>query len=108
MEDWTVRTFQLWKVGLKGKDNGAVLFVFVQDRKMRIEVGYGLEGALPDAIANRILADVIRPRLKNGDWDCAMSAAVTALLQAARGEYRGTGRTVADRQTRRINGLLPM
>src|SRR5512135_2889675 len=51
IEDYTVRVAQSWRVGQKGKDNGAVLFVFVQDRKMFIQVGYGLEGALPDALA---------------------------------------------------------
>src|SRR5688572_11359760 len=60
LEDFTVRTAQSWRVGGKGKDNGAVLFVFVADRKMRIEVGYGLEGAIPDALAKRIIDEQIR------------------------------------------------
>src|ERR1039457_5655105 len=55
IEDYTVRVAQSWGVGQKGKDNGAVLFVFVQDHKMFIQVGYGLEGALPDALAKRII-----------------------------------------------------
>src|SRR5208283_2228805 len=55
IEDYTVRVAQSWGVGQKGKNNGAVLFVFVQDHKMYIQVGYGLEGALPDALAKRII-----------------------------------------------------
>src|ERR1043165_67612 len=53
LEDFTVRTAQAWRAGGKGKDNGAVLFVFVNDHQMRVEVGYGLEGRLPDALAHR-------------------------------------------------------
>jgi uncharacterized protein len=108
MEDFTVRTFQHWKVGQAGKDNGALFFVFVQDRKMRLEVGYGLEGAIPDATANRILAEQVRPRLQRNDWDGAMRSAVDAILQAARGEYRGTGRTVAERSLRRLPNIVSL
>ena len=91
LEDFTVRTFQAWKIGQQGKDNGAALFLFVQDRQMRIEVGYGLEGALPDLVAKRIIENELRPRLQRGDWDGAMTAGVMALMQATRGEYKGTG-----------------
>src|ERR1039457_6508526 len=55
IEDYTVRVAQSWGIGRKEKNNGAVLFVFVQDHKMFIQVGYGLEGALPDALAKRII-----------------------------------------------------
>src|SRR6185369_10709430 len=97
LEDFTVRTFQAWRVGQKGKDNGAVLFVFVKDRQMRIEVGYGLEGKIPDLIAKRIIAEQIAPRFRNGDYDGGLTAGVTALIQAAQGEYKGTGRTNAQK-----------
>jgi uncharacterized protein len=99
LEDFTVRVAQAWGAGLKGKDNGAVLFIFVADRKMRIEVGYGLEGAIPDAIAKRIIDDEIRPRFQNRDMEGGIVAGVNALMQAAQGEYRGTGTTVAQRRT---------
>src|SRR5579871_1889955 len=62
MEDYTVRVFRAWDVGQKDKNNGAVLFVFVQDHKLRIATGYGLEGAMPDAICKRIIDDEITPR----------------------------------------------
>jgi uncharacterized protein len=90
-----VRTFEAWQVGQKGKDNGAVLFVFVQDRRLRMEVGYGLEGALPDALAKRIIDEEISPHFKRRDFDAGLAAGVNAILQATRGEYKGTGRIVA-------------
>src|SRR5688572_18655335 len=97
LEDFTVRAAQAWRVGQKAKDNGAILFIFVADRKMRIEVGYGLEGAIPDALAKRILDEEIRPRFQQGNMEAGVVAGVNALMQAAQGEYRGTGRTVAQR-----------
>ena len=97
IEDYTVRVAQAWKVGQKGKDNGAVLFVFGADRKMFIQVGYGLEGALPDALAKRIIETEIKPRFRAGDFDGGLNAGVTAILSAVRGEYKGTGSTAAER-----------
>ena len=84
IEDYTVRVAQSWKVGLKGKDNGALLFVFIQDRKMYIQVGYGLEGALPDALAKRIIENEIKPRFRNGDFNGGLTAGVNAILAATR------------------------
>ena len=102
LEDYTVRTAQSWRAGGQGKDNGVILFVFVEDRKMRIEVGYGLEGAIPDVIAKRILEKDIRPQFAAGDFDAGVVAGVNALMQASRGEYRGTGRLASERGSRRI------
>jgi uncharacterized protein len=96
IEDYTVRVAQAWRVGQKAKNNGAVLFVFIQDRKMYLQVGYGLEGALPDAICKRIIEDEIKPGFKAGNYDAGLSAGVAAILAATKGEYRGTGRTTAD------------
>ena len=64
LEDWTVRAFQAWRVGRKGLDDGLVLFLFAEDRAARIEVGYGLEAQVPDALASRILRDTVIPRLQ--------------------------------------------
>src|SRR5213593_5288096 len=72
IEDYTVRVAQTWRVGQKGKDNGAVLFVFIQDRKMYLQVGYGLEGALPDALAKRIIENEIKPHFRRGDYDAGL------------------------------------
>jgi len=95
IEDYTQDAFRAWKVGQQGRNNGAVLFVFVKDRKMRIQTGYGLEGALPDAICKRIISDEMAPRFQAGDFAGGMTAAVNAMIAATRGEYKGTGQTVA-------------
>ncbi|MFH1067650.1 MAG: TPM domain-containing protein [bacterium] len=92
IEDYTVRVAQRWRVGQKAKDNGVVLFVFVQDRRMYIQVGYGLEGALPDVICKRIIENELKPRFRNGDFDGGLTAGVHAIMQATKGEYKGTGR----------------
>lgn len=84
-EDWTVRAFARWKVGQKGLDNGLVLFIFTQDHKIRVEVGYGLEDRVPDVIASRIIRNIMTPRIQAGDNDGAVSAGVSALLSAIGG-----------------------
>ena len=98
LEDFTVRAGQKWGAGQKQEDNGAILFVFPDDRKMRIEVGYGLEGVLPDATARRILDDEIAPRFRAGDFPGGVNAGVDAILAAIRGEYKGSGTTVDERR----------
>ena len=72
METWTGETADHWKIGRRGHDDGAVLFIFMQDHKVRIEVGYGLESSLTDADSHRIIQDVIVPRMKAGDVDDAV------------------------------------
>ena len=98
VEDYTVRVAQSWKVGQAGKNNGAVLFVFVEDRQLYIQTGYGLEGALPDALAKQIIENEIKPQFRAGNFDAGLTAGVTAILQATRGEYKGTGRTAREQQ----------
>jgi len=88
LEDFTVRTAQSWRVGRKEWDNGAVFFVFVDDRKMRIETGYGLEGALPDILAARILDEQVRPHFRAGDWAGGLEAGIDGIIAATRGEYK--------------------
>jgi uncharacterized protein len=101
LEDYTQRVTDSWGVGQKGKDNGAVLFVFVADHKLRIQTNYGLEGGLTDALGKRIIEEVIAPQLRAGNFDGAMTDAVHAMMAAARNEYQGTGRTVRDNQRAR-------
>jgi len=104
VDDYAVRVFRAWKVGQQGKDNGAVLFVFVQDHKMFLATGYGLEGVLPDALCKRIISEQIAPRFKAGDYDGGFRAGVESILAATQGEYKGNGQTVEDRrQARRGN-----
>jgi uncharacterized protein len=106
IEDYTVRVARSWQVGQKNKNNGAVLFVFVQDHKMFLQVGYGLESVLPDALCKRIIDEQISPRFKAGDFDGGLTAGVQAILAATKGEYKGTGTTVAE-HLRRLKEIAP-
>jgi uncharacterized protein len=95
IEQFANEAVHQWGVGQKGKDNGAALFLFTGDHKMRIEVGYGLEAVLTDAKARQITSTIIKPRLQAADYNGAVEQGVDAILAAARGqEYKGTGRTV--------------
>jgi uncharacterized protein len=87
LEDWTQRVAESWRVGRARQDDGVVLFVFVDDRQLRLEVGYGLEGALTDLESKRILDGVLVPRLRQGDWDGGVGAAADAIVAAIRGEF---------------------
>ncbi len=87
LDDWTQRVAEAWRVGRAKEDDGAVLFAFVDDRALRLEIGYGLEGALTDLESKTILEEVLVPRLRQGNWDEGIAAAVEAILAAARGEY---------------------
>lgn len=94
IDDYAVRVARAWQAGLKDKNNGAVLFIFVQDRSMTLQTGYGLEGALPDALCKRIIDEQIAPRFKTGDYDGGCIAGVQSIVAAVKGEYQGTGGTV--------------
>ena len=101
LEDWTVRAFAAWKVGRKGLDDGLVLFVFSGDQKVRIEVGYGLEGQVPDIIASRIIQESVLPRLKSGDADGALNEGVDRIIKvvggdASAGESQNHGQRVGE------------
>lgn len=89
IEDWAVRAFQAWGVGRRGLDDGVALFLFTEDRRGRIEVGYGLEERLPDAVAARLIRDVIAPRLRAGDGDGAVRAGVEGITAAIGGSPAG-------------------
>jgi uncharacterized protein len=96
--DYTQRVAQAWGVGQKQQRNGAVLFVFVQDRKMFIQVGYGLEGALPDATAFDITERHIKPFFRNGNYEGGIATGIDLICKAIRGEYKGSGKTVAEQR----------
>ena len=98
LEEMSSAAMRAWGVGQQGKRNGVALFVFVDDRKMRIEVGYGLEGALPDAAAHRITDTVIKPYFRKGDYAAGVEAGVSAILAAVQTEAnRGSGATAAEK-----------
>lgn len=87
LETFTGETADHWKVGRKGHDDGAVLFLFMRDRKIRIEVGYGLESKLTDADTHRIIAGDITPKMRAGDTDGAVSSGVADMLTTAEPSY---------------------
>jgi uncharacterized protein len=87
IENYAVKLFEEWGIGTKSKDNGVLLLLAVEDRKLRIEVGYGLEGALPDSVAQTIIDREVVPKLKRGDYDSAVLAGVAGITKATVGEY---------------------
>src|SRR5262249_54074490 len=104
---YTQRVAHDWGVGQKDKRNGVVLFVFTQDRKMFIQVGYGLEGALPDLTAFDITEYRIKPHFRTGDYQAGLAAGIDSILKAVRGEYQGTGKTVRERGAAKGNTFAP-
>ena len=104
IEDYTRRVAEAWGVGQKDRRNGAVLFVFVENRNMFLQVGYGLEGALPDVTAFDITERHIKPRFRNNDYEGGLAAGIDLICKAIRGEYKGTGRTKAEGENRSSGG----
>jgi uncharacterized protein len=98
--DYTQRVAQAWGVGQKERRNGVVLFVFTQDRKMFIQAGYGLEGALPDLTAFDITEYRIKPHFRNNDYEGGLAEGIDSIFKAIRGEYKGSGTTVTERRGR--------
>ena len=86
IEQYGIRVEDTWKLGRKGVDDGVYLIVAKNDRRVRIEVSYGLEGALPDAVANRIITETITPHFKQGDFDGGVEAGVNQIISVINGE----------------------
>jgi uncharacterized protein len=97
--DYGQRVAESWGVGSKKERNGVVMLVFIADRKISIQVGYGLEGALPDAVAYDIRANRISPHFRSGDYEGGLAEGIDSIFKAIRGEYKGTGRTHSERRT---------
>jgi len=95
LEDYCTRAFEKWGVGRADRDNGAVLFVFIEDHKMRIQTGYGLEARLTDAECFRII-EGMKPFFRKQDYTGGASFAVAGMIEATKGEYQGTGKTLAE------------
>ncbi len=87
IEDFSLRVAEKWAIGKRGRDNGALLVVAKEDRELRIEVGYGLEGKLTDALSNRIIRNIIVPRFREGDFAGGVEAGVDAMIAAVKGEF---------------------
>jgi uncharacterized protein len=109
VEDYAQRIAQSWGVGQKDRSqgNGVVLLVFVADRKMSIQVGYGLEGALPDVTAFDIRSRHINPHFRNGDYEGGLATGIDLITKAIRGEYTGSGKTVLESRRGAKPGGIP-
>jgi uncharacterized protein len=90
LEDFSMRLAETWKAGQKQKDNGVVFLIFRDDRKIRIEVGYGLEGVLTDALSGQIIRQVVAPYFRKGDYSGGILAGTDAIMKATQGEYKGS------------------
>jgi uncharacterized protein len=88
LEDISMRVVESWRLGQKGRDNGALLIVVLKERAVRIEVGYGLEATLTDARTRQIIEDEIVPRFRQGDYTAGIAAGVEAIIQVIRGSYQ--------------------
>ena len=86
--DYAYQLGRHWRIGQAGKDNGVLLIIAKQERKVRIDVGYGLEGALTDALSHQIINNDITPRFKQGQFEQGINAGVQSILQAIKGEYQ--------------------
>jgi len=90
IEQYGIRVGEAWKLGRKGVDDGVILIVAKNDHRLRIEVGYGLEGAIPDAVAMRIIDEAITPAFKAGDFYAGINAGLDRIMRAARSEGGGS------------------
>ncbi|WP_134087655.1 YgcG family protein [Olivibacter sp. XZL3] len=90
--DYGVRLAQQWGIGTKGKDNGILLLVAKEDRKVTIQTGYGVEGAVPDAIAFQIIRNIITPSFRAGDYFTGINRATDALISYTKGEFKAEPR----------------
>jgi len=100
LEEFSIKVAEQWKIGQMGKDNGIIVLVSKQDRKIRVEVGRGLEGQITDLMSGRIIDLVIKPKFKRGDFDGGLISGVHALIDAARGEFKAE----SSRETRSPKG----
>jgi uncharacterized protein len=101
LEDYSIKVAEAWKIGQKGKDNGAIILVARNERKIRIEVGRGLEDRLTDLVSGRIIRYEIAPRFKAGDYDGGIEKGVSSVIAAVKGEYKAEP-NVPERTGKRI------
>jgi len=106
VEDFTVRLAEAWKIGQKEHNNGVLLAIYIKEHKARIEVGYGLEGVLTDALSSRIIRNELAPDFKAGNYDAGVEKTVTAIQKAVRGEYTAKPDEGKPQQTSYIATLI--
>ncbi len=108
IEQYSIRVADAWKLGRQGVDDGVLLLVAKDDRTVRIEVGYGLEGALPDVIANRIVSQVIVPRFRQGDFAGGIVEGIDRIIAVIEGEPLPEPARRAERSPEGIGSALPL
>jgi len=110
LEDFSERVATAWRLGQKGRDNGALLLIALKERGIRIEVGYGLEAKLTDARSRRIIQDEMIPYFRQGNFYQGIDAGVTAITQTVRGEYQASGRTGTGQRggTKRFDWIIAL
>jgi len=108
IEQYSIRVVDAWKLGRKQTDDGVLLLVALQDRALRIEVGYGLEGVLPDAISSRIINDTIKPLFRQGDIYGGVTAGLQQIMQVVDGEPLPPPDRSWKRPADRLSGVLPV
>ena len=103
-----IRVAEAWKTGRAKQDDGVILLVAKNDRKLRLEVGRGLEGAIPDAIAKRIISETISPKFKSGDFYGGIDAGLTQLMSLVEGEALPPPAPEASKQRGSVDAFLPL
>ncbi len=108
LEEFSLRVAETWKIGQKHLDNGALLLVVKKERKIRIEVGYGLEGSLTDLLAGRIIRNIITPRFKEGNFDQGILDGISAMMAAVKGEFKAKDIAKSSKGVGDIEGFITM
>lgn len=108
IEQYALRVAEQWKLGRKKVDDGAVLVIAKDDRTLRIEVGYGLEGALNDATSKRIISEIITPRFKQGDFNGGITAGVDRIIRVIDGEPLPASKGISAGNTPDISQYVPI
>jgi len=88
LEDFTTKVFEKWRPGLADKNNGILMAIFIKDRKIRMEIGYGLEDVITDAQANTLIQEILRPNFKQGNYFAGIKSTLDVLIPAAEGKYQ--------------------
>jgi uncharacterized protein len=101
IEQFGEEAFRAWKPGQAGRNNGVLVLVFVDDRKVRIQTGLGLEKALPDKVCGEIIARDIAPNFRKGDYNGGIEAALNSIMNDTRDTYNGYGQTAAEKRRER-------
>lgn len=101
IDQFAIKVADAWKIGQKGKDNGVLLILARAERKVRIEVGMGLQGVLPDITTSRIIRDQMRPYLKTNDFDRGITAGVDGIMAATKGEFKSSSKDIGKKPHRK-------